>query len=328
MLSNGASSNADPTPLAPAKRRAGDIPIPDALTHSDLMSELDSFGDQLSDKISANVRATIVPEVISKTKEIVARLDEKIESRCGAVDNRLNLMQQEHAQLKAAMESISNRQSRVETHLQASSSADAAVDDMRLEDWERGPIGHLLCVNAEDDVTLDAVQATIDSWFAAKSVPANAATLHGPALGKHFKLYFNGDAGFGTRMAKKTNLSLRGQGNNWEKLYCQSPSSAQVRLFISPDKAPKPKAAETMCKRVVKEILRTHPSLKCSINRHHWAILAGDLPIAKAAVDDPNNLHLDVDEENCEQLAISPASLRLATKPPSDAAILGANWRS
>ena len=173
MLPNGSSSTVGPSPLAPAKGLSGDTASPDAISHSDLMSELDVFGDQLSDKISANVRASIVPEVISKTKEIIGRLDEKIESRCAAVDNRLDHMQVQHDQLRAQLESMSGRQSRVETHLQASSSADAAIIDMQLEDWERGPIGHLLCVNAEDDVTRDALQSTIDSWFTAKTIPAS-----------------------------------------------------------------------------------------------------------------------------------------------------------
>ena len=55
---------------------------------------------------------------------------------------------------------------------------------------------------------------------------------------------------------------------------------------------PKTKAAETMYRRVVEEIQRTHPSLKCNINRTHWVVLADELPIAKAAVDNLRNLHL------------------------------------
>ena len=93
---------------------------------------------------------------------------------------------------------------------------------MHPEDWERGPIGHLLCVNVEEDVTLEAVQGSIDSWFTAKNVQANSATLHSPAFSKHCKLYFNGYAGSCTETAKKTNLPRRCSDGNWERLLCQT----------------------------------------------------------------------------------------------------------
>ena len=220
------------------KRRKGDdepTEASDSMSKSDIEMLLEEFKGTLTESVANAVieKTTAASSTLLRGYDAhVTKRFATVESNLGQLNGRMDAMAKDQLEQKQELERLRLLLAAAEaTGGTPSASNSSAQRDRDVFDLS------LICINAQNNVALDALRARLLQHANLNDIPSTAFTVSGPVQGKFFAAKFNGEHGMAARRARKFVDALRGDGGKRNDFTLERPNGEPETLYLSPDKS-------------------------------------------------------------------------------------------
>jgi hypothetical protein len=297
---DGASTAGSSVPNSPeriAPKRTRPQPTPNDsnaaeqfIRRSELDDLLDSFNENVASTIIAQ-NSTLAQSIRADTGNLIRAYDVGAQRQFSDITATLTLVQESLNSHDTRFSDLTTQieELRAGLHIAETTSPNAAQSLINHQTFARDPNPSTIRVGAAELITREAILLAIAPWLGEANLSSADFTLNGPPIGKSFNLSFHGPTGLGALRATKALQLLKGADGTWREIHAISPTTAAIKLFLSPDKSPKQTRIEAASRKLFKIIQELHPTKTVNLLRREGVVSVDWKPLVKVGVENADS---------------------------------------